>query len=464
MLDFSATFKIELYSLIWGALLVIALARIGRTHSNSVGLPFAFIASYTGSHVGALVHLVNSYDHSMSPYLRGYGYTRETVAVGLEASCLAMISATIGFAMAHKSLLGPQRGSGNVSLPLLHRFSQATLSCGLCALVAITVLARLGIAVPGLQAVLSVLRNFIVVGACSLVLRRYLMGGVGKAMMMAGLLAILAPAAMLVTTAILADSIELALGIMAFFLSLPTTRAKPFWRNFAIFAASTLCAFIFSVAYLQSRDLLRTVVWGGGDISSAIEVVSESAKSFDVGTVAGFEALALIDGRLNQNIFIGLAIEKLQALPDTYENGETIRLALLGWVPRFLWPDKPERGGSEFLEKHTGLKISEGTTFGAGPVFEFYVNFGYIGVALGFLILGFVLRLLDLAAHRALWSGDLGSFAQWYLAGLAMLSALADVFFIVTAVFTALVVGLGLRLLWGHYIGPASPHYPQAKG
>jgi hypothetical protein len=86
MLDLSATFKIEFYSLIWGALLLIALARIGGTRFDSMGLPFAFIASYTVSHVGALVHLVNDYDPTMSAYLQGFGYTRERSALRPRAS------------------------------------------------------------------------------------------------------------------------------------------------------------------------------------------------------------------------------------------------------------------------------------------------------------------------------------------------------------------------------------------
>jgi len=81
-------------------------------------------------------------------------------------------------------------------------------------------------------------------------------------------------------------------------------------------------------------------------------------------------------------------------------------------------------------------------------VFEFYVNFGYPGVFFGFVVLGFILRRLDIAAFRSLRAESLGSFAQYQLMGVILLGSLADLFFLVTSIAVALLVGLGLRIAW----------------
>jgi hypothetical protein len=81
-------------------------------------------------------------------------------------------------------------------------------------------------------------------------------------------------------------------------------------------------------------------------------------------------------------------------------------------------------------------------------VFEFYVNFGYIGVVIGFFCLGILVRTFDIFAARALRSGRLAHFAQYYLPGVALLDPLDDLFFLVTAVTSALIIGLALRQVW----------------
>ena len=464
MLDLDAATKIEVYVLVWAGLLLLALTRFGRTRHGSVGLPLALLASYTSAHAGAIVHLVSGYDHNMSVYLRGWGYSRQTVADGLEASCLAMLAATLGFAVVDATIKFRKSAAQLFQIEWLRKGSILLMLIGLGDFAVGTALGRMGIVVPGLQATQSTIQNLFVVGVCVFVLHRYLTDGQYKALILSGVLALTVPAILLVTTAILADSIVLAMVVMTFYLALPSPGANTFRRNLTVLGLSTAFAVIFAVFYLQAREALRDVVWGGGGIGQAIEDVVSSAERFNVRTVVNTDSLLLLDARLNQNIFVGLAIEQLHSMPDTYENGATIELALFAWVPRFLWADKPTRGGSKFLAKHTGLEFSEGTTFGAGPIYEFYVNYGYFGVFFGFLALGALVRRLDVAAYRALATADLARFAQYHLAGISLLSPLADVFFLVTALVTALLVGWGLRFVWKQPARrPKSFHRTQAR-
>jgi hypothetical protein len=241
-----------------------------------------------------------------------------------------------------------------------------------------------------------------------------------------------------------------ALAVFSFYIwtRALTHRGRVFVLSTNAGLLAVLCAsgFIFSTAWLEVRKSIRQIVSQGGSSELVAEAAISAATQYDIGTSLAFEALANVDSRLNQNIFIGLAIEKLQLLPDTYENGQTILFAFLGWVPRFLWPDKPERGGSVFMAKHTGLEFDATTTFGVGPIYEFYVNFGYTGVFSGFFVLGGLIRLFDIFAVRALFRFNTARFAQYHLAGIALLDPLADLFFIVTLLASALLFGWFLRI------------------
>jgi hypothetical protein len=447
MIDLDASSKITLYALLWGGLLLVALARNGGSRHGSIGLPLAFLANYTLAHAGALLQLIEGYDHTQDGYLRALSYTSQTVADGLEASWLGMFGATIGFFLAEYAIgASVLRRSTELPLVSMRRGSMYMLTLGMAIMLLETVMARMGITLAGFQAVLANGRNLIIVGTYGLVLYEYAKGGTRAATIVAGAFALLLPAVALITRGILADSVGLGITVLAFYLTLRRPGRRPLARDIAIFATVTVLAVIFASAYMQFRDTLRSVISSGGDIGAAVSTVAEAAGNFDMGSIAQEEPLARLDSRLNQNIFIGLAIEQLRILPDTYENGQTILLALFGWVPRFLWPGKPERGGASFIGKHTGKQTAEGTTFGAGPIFEFYVNYAYVGVLAGFMVIGAVLRALDIAAFNRLRAGIMDRFAQYSLVALPLMQPLADLFFTVSAMAAALVLSLALRL------------------
>lgn len=186
---------------------------------------------------------------------------------------------------------------------------------------------------------------------------------------------------------------------------------------------------------------------------ASASAVASAASSADLSTTSDTSSLELIDMRLNQNIFVGLAVEKLRISPETSEEGKTLLMALLGWVPRIVWPDKPERGKNDFISLHTDRVFSETATFGAGPIFEFYVNYGYSGVFFGFFVWGAMVRLLDVASGRALAIGATGRFAKWTITGIAMMQPLAELFFILGSTVAAFLVG---EMMWRVFWKPAA--------
>ncbi len=88
--------------------------------------------------------------------------------------------------------------------------------------------------------------------------------------------------------------------------------------------------------------------------------------------------------------------------------------SLLFWVPRTMWPTKPEDTGI-MLADYRGYSF---TNLSAPVWSELLVNGGVIAVIVGFVIIGFVLRVLDdrmvPAYSQAGWWGVVGSILSVY--------------------------------------------------
>ena len=85
-----------------------------------------------------------------------------------------------------------------------------------------------------------------------------------------------------------------------------------------------------------------------------------------------------------------------------YWGGQTY-LSLVGsFVPRALWPDKPEkRVGQDFGHRYGYLTRNDlSTSFNLPYPIEFYVNFGEVGIVVGMLIVGVIFGLLDTFFNR----------------------------------------------------------------
>jgi hypothetical protein len=175
-------------------------------------------------------------------------------------------------------------------------------------------------------------------------------------------------------------------------------------------------------AYMATRTEIRRAVWGGAGYSQRFEkilLMMNSFESFDPENKLHREA---IDARLNQNILVGYAVERLEAGQAEYAQGETLVNALIALIPRALWPDKPQYAGSSGLvTRFTGLQFARYTSVGIGQVMELYVNFGTLGVFAGYTLLGLLLGLLDIGAGKALIAGNWKKFTLCFMIGVAFL-------------------------------------------
>lgn len=165
-------------------------------------------------------------------------------------------------------------------------------------------------------------------------------------------------------------------------------------------AVGTVIASSAFVTYFQHRDRLRAAAWSEQNRDQRFDRVRDMVLDAQFIDLSNPKHLDAFDLRLNQNMFLGLAAERIQFGVVDPLYGDSLREGLIALVPRIIWPDKPVFGGSpKIVSEMTGLQLNQDTSFGIGQVMEFYINFGTPGVLVGFFLLGLGLRFLD---HRAM--------------------------------------------------------------
>lgn len=203
-----------------------------------------------------------------------------------------------------------------------------------------------------------------------------------------------------------------------------------------LIAAGSAAAYVglsFYIAYMAHRTELRASVWGGEELSSRVDRLQEVLASVEPFDFQNPVHLETVDNRVNQAGLVGGAVRHLSATGD-YVHGSTIRDALIGMIPRILWPDKPLVAGSMgYASRFTGMTFAQGTSVGMGQVMEFYGNFGEAGVWIGFLAYGVLVGALDLLAAAHLAAGDWQGFAYRFLVGIAFLNAGGSLFEVSTS-------------------------------
>ncbi|MDZ7962629.1 MAG: hypothetical protein RMY34_32985 [Aulosira sp. DedQUE10] len=203
------------------------------------------------------------------------------------------------------------------------------------------------------------------------------------------------------------------------------------------------------VTYGRDRSEIRASVWGGEDFSARVERISKTFSNFEIIDPFKQEHLEAIDIRLNQNTLVGQAVNYLNSGTVKFAAGKTLVEAAIAVVPRLFWPNKPVSAGSgNLVTEYTGISFASGTSVGVGQVLEFYINFGSIGVFLGFLVLGTLIGIIDITAGHKLLCGNWGGFASWFLPGLGLLQPGGSLVEIVSSTAGSIVVMMMINRLY----------------
>jgi len=221
---------------------------------------------------------------------------------------------------------------------------------------------------------------------------------------------------------------------------------RPRWILFVGFAVGAYLGLTVYVSYMRDRTEIRSVVWTEDrSTRDKIQAGWNTLTTLDAFDPKNQEQLEYIDGRLNQDGLVGTAVDRLSNGGE-FLNGATIRDALLGMIPRLLWPSKPIVGGSGNLAATlTGLEFASGTSVGIGPVLEFYGNFGTKGVVLGFFFLGALIGALDFCAGVHLRLGNWTMFTFFFLVGISCLNVSGSLVEITAGAMASLVVATVVR-------------------
>lgn len=279
------------------------------------------------------------------------------------------------------------------------------------------VLLSLGVgALPSATAILSTGQQLVVVGLALCCWRAWRERSTWKLLLWLGA-ACLLPFITIVTQGFIGYGAVAALTVFIFVSRF--VRARP-----VVIAGALLLGYVamsLFVTYMRDRAEIRATVWGGQPMEARLNRVEATLERFEWFDLARPEHRMAVDGRLNQSALVGLAVMRA-ADTGIYARGETLWDALISVVPRAVWPEKPiEAGSGNLVSQYTGLRFATGTSVGIGQVMEFYINFGTLGVIVGFLFMGVLVTTLDIAASYRLAAGDLRGFVFWFLPGISML-------------------------------------------
>ena len=153
------------------------------------------------------------------------------------------------------------------------------------------------------------------------------------------------------------------------------------WKAFAFVAPATIALFYITSAFR-----------GGSGVSLETELAP----------IALIAPIGLNNGGIDASK-TGHVIDYIDATQD-YKLGSTLVQFVVAMVPRQLWVNKPVN-----LDTYVGQKIYGADTFGAGAVppgffAEMYMNYWYVGIIIGSLVLGVVMKII----HNAL-NGNMGN-------------------------------------------------------
>jgi len=150
-------------------------------------------------------------------------------------------------------------------------------------------------------------------------------------------------------------------------------KKRPFYYKLSILIAGIFCIFVIQ----NVKKAYRAKAWiSGGDTGYFMQLVGESIT--DPGSMLEKKKMFQTVIRMNQGWLIAVTMDRV---PRRFEfaHGETIWISVAAaFVPRIIWPDKPEAGGKYNLKRFWGFNLVN-YSMNIGPIGEAYANFGRTG-------------------------------------------------------------------------------------
>lgn len=195
------------------------------------------------------------------------------------------------------------------------------------------------------------------------------------------------------------------------------------WLAYLALALLFVVGISFFVTYFSVRPVIRQIVWyGQPDTDDRFATIGYIVDNFQIIDIYNPQHLNSIDIRFNQNSLIGYTIRNIDTGVRDYAYGGTIANAAIALIPRALWPEKPILGGgAASVGYYSGVTYSGNTAVPTGNVMELYINFGTVGVFIGFAILGAIISYLDFRVASVLYRRDFLAYGQWLVPSLGLM-------------------------------------------
>jgi len=391
----------------WTITFAIAVGLVVYRHwrrDRSVGLLLTYLLSFSVLHgLASAIRLLPWFE---TPY-------GDMTLDGLRQSTLGLIAFAIGVEIANRRKVSVAGEEPLDQAPIPVRLVTVYLAVGLAVYTLFLMAGRL----PIIAAIVSTGSTLV---AVSVALKCWGAQSEGRPFKMWLWLALTAifPFVTVVTQGFLGYGFMAMLIVASFAASLQRSR----WRAAVVGLVVLYGGLSVYVTYMRDRSDIRDVVWRGERVDARIDQLQNTLINYEWFDPRLTDHLNRIERRLNQNHLVGAAVVSLRDGYVEHANGGTLADAVLAVIPRALWPDKPEFGGSgDIVSRYTGFQFAFGTSVGVGQVMEFYINFGTPGVILGFLAVGWMIGTVDRRSAFYLARGDVPSFTLWYMPGLSLL-------------------------------------------
>ena len=165
-------------------------------------------------------------------------------------------------------------------------------------------------------------------------------------------------------------------------------RKASFLRKTLVFF---VCAFLLLV--IQSiKPAYRKVLWRSQYHGSKAGLfINLAADKISTGDFLSMKSFFPIYYRTNQGFNVALVIRRFPAVKP-HDNGKNLMLAAASaFVPRVLWPNKPEAGGKFNMKYYANITL-RGWSTNVGPLGEAYGSFGVTGGIIFMFCLGMFIR------------------------------------------------------------------------
>ena len=154
---------------------------------------------------------------------------------------------------------------------------------------------------------------------------------------------------------------------------------------------------IFAVAFIivlqNTKEEYRKKTWKSNYDGSKIELFGKLfIQNFQKGNLLiENKPFFAIYSRTNQGFNVALVMRRFPAYQKHDYGSNLLKAFASAFVPRFLWPDKPEAGGRFNMKYYAGYNL-RGWSTNIGPLGEAYGSFGITGGIIYMMVLGAFIR------------------------------------------------------------------------